>query len=173
MLMRTWRFLAVLLAALSTGASWCHVLELPAKLAWDGPLYVAVQNEPPGLYLGFGTVGAAVEVAAVLGVAGLAFLVRRRRPASRLTLAAAAALGAALLLWWLRIAPANAVMAAWTPDTVPADWLRWRDQWEYTHAANFVLKLVALGALVASVLAETPTAAVPASAAHARPRRVA
>ena len=156
MLVRNWRFGTLILVALSLGASFCHTLELPAKMQWDGPLYVAVQNEPPGLYIAFGTAGALIEVGAILAAAGLAFLVRERRPAFRLTLAGAICLASVLLIWWLLIAPANAVMAAWTPQTVPADWTRWREQWEYTHAANSVLKLIAFGALVASVLSETP-----------------
>jgi hypothetical protein len=57
MLIRTWRFATLVLVALSMGASYCHVLELPAKMQWDGPLYVQVQNEPPGLYIMFGLVG--------------------------------------------------------------------------------------------------------------------
>jgi hypothetical protein len=40
---------------------------------------------------------------------------------------------------------------------MPADWMRLRNQWEYTHAARAVLQIVALGALVFSILVEIPT----------------
>jgi hypothetical protein len=146
----------LILVAFSMGASFCHVLELPAKLQWSGQLYVAVQNEPPGLYIMFGTVGAVIEIAAILAAASLAYLVRRRQPAFRLSLVGAALLVVALISWAALIAPANSVMSLWTPETVPPDWTQWRDRWEFTHAADFVLKLAGFGALLASVLVETP-----------------
>jgi hypothetical protein len=51
----------------------------------------------------------------------------------------------------------NATMSPLTPETLPADWMRLRNQWEYTHAARAVLQIVALGALVFSILVEIPT----------------
>lgn len=40
--------------------------------------------------------------------------------------------------------------------TLPANWMTRRDQWECAHAARAVLQIVALAALVFSVLMETP-----------------
>jgi hypothetical protein len=34
--------------------------------------------------------------------------------------------------------------------------MRLRNQWEYTHAARAVLQVIALGALVLSIIVETP-----------------
>ena len=84
MLIRTWRLAAILLTALSMGAALAHLLELPAKIALDGPTWVTLLNTlyPPA----FGTVGATFEVLAVLSVTALAFLVRRRHPAFGWTL---------------------------------------------------------------------------------------
>jgi hypothetical protein len=48
----------------------------------------------------------------------------------------------------------NVRFATWVPESPPADWTRVRDQWEYSHAARFVLQLVGLGALVLSALAD-------------------
>ncbi|WP_461054419.1 hypothetical protein [Spirosoma arcticum] len=45
-----------------------------------------------------------------------------------------------------------------TPETLPIDWTSLRNQWEYTHAARAYLHIVALGALVISILVETPNA---------------
>jgi len=44
-----------------------------------------------------------------------------------------------------------------TAETLPADWMRLRDQWEFSHAARTVLQIIALGALVFSILIEVPT----------------
>jgi hypothetical protein len=48
-------------------------------------------------------------------------------------------------------------MVNWTPESLPANFEELRDQWEYTHAARAILQIFGLGALVLSVLAETPT----------------
>jgi hypothetical protein len=40
---------------------------------------------------------------------------------------------------------------------VPTVWMQLRNRWEYGHAAGFGVQLVGLGALVLSVLVETPT----------------
>lgn len=87
----------------------------------------------------------------------LAFLVRQRRPAFGWTLLAAAFLVTAHAAFWIWIAPVNATMETLTPETLPADWMRLRDHWEYTHAARAVLQTIALGALAFSILVETPT----------------
>lgn len=36
------------------------------------------------------------------------------------------------------------------------DWMQYRDQWEYAHAVNAVIKIIGLGLLTISVLVETP-----------------
>jgi hypothetical protein len=43
-----------------------------------------------------------------------------------------------------------------TLATLPAEWMELRRQWEYTRAARAILQIVALAALVWSVLDEVP-----------------
>jgi hypothetical protein len=45
-------------------------------------------------------------------------------------------------------------MVPLSPETLPLDWARLRDQWEFAHASRAILQVVALGALVISILAE-------------------
>ncbi len=78
------------------------------------------------------------------------FLVRERR-AFRWTLLAAFCLASAHAAWWLWVAPVNAALVPLTSETLPSDWTRLRDQWEYTHAARALLQIVALAALVFSM----------------------
>ena len=93
MLIRSWRFVTILLVALLLGLSFAHVLELPAKMQYDAALYVTLQKT---LYVAWGppNVGGILEPAAILATVSLAFLLRQRRPAFWLTLGA----GVALLL---------------------------------------------------------------------------
>jgi hypothetical protein len=154
MLLGTWRLVAIMLTALSMGTALAHLLEMPAKLNIGGAMWLTLLQTlyPPA----FGTVGAAFEVGAVVGVVILAFLVRRRPPAFGWTLLAAICLIATHAAFWIWVAPVNATMGPLTPETLPPDWMRLRNQWEYTHAARAVLQVIALGALVLSIIVETP-----------------
>jgi hypothetical protein len=153
MFLRTWRFITLILAALDMGMAFCHALELPAKMNYPPSLYVAVQHT---LYQAFGTIpGASVEIGAILSAVVLVFLVRKRRPAFQLTLAGALLLSVAFFVVWIMfVAPVNAEIAKWTVESVPPDWTRWRDQWEYSHATRFVLQLIGFGTLVLGLLLE-------------------
>jgi hypothetical protein len=71
-------------------------------------------------------------------------------------------LGGAILLvlafvsWIVFVLPMNVEFAQWLTNPVPADWTRYRDQWEYAHAVNALIKIIGLSLLVISVLVETP-----------------
>ncbi len=151
--MLTWiRLAALTLTALTTGLSFAHVLEMPAKLAYPPDVYVALQNS---LYVSFGppNVGAFVEPGAIVAVVVLAYLIRRRRPAFWLTVGAAFCLLLAFpVVFFIFTEPANAVFHAARPASVPADFARYREQWEYSHAARFVLHLAGFVLLALSVL---------------------
>jgi hypothetical protein len=147
---RTWRFITLLLVALTLGLSFAHTLEMPAKLGYDGALYVTLQQT---LYRWWGPplVGAFLEPGAVLATAVLAYRVRGQRPTFALTLAATLLLLLAFpVVFFLAVEPANAVFRQATPQAPPADWMRLRAQWEYGHATRFVLHLAAFAALLAS-----------------------
>jgi Domain of unknown function (DUF1772) len=145
------RLAALTLSALTLGLSFAHVLEMPAKLAYAPPVYVALQNS---LYVSFGLpgVGAFVEPAAIVATGLLAYRVRHRRGAFWLTVGAATCLLLAFpVVFFLFTDPANAVFQA-AVATVPPDFERYRIQWEYSHAARFVLHLAAFVLLARSVL---------------------
>lgn len=144
------RLAALTLSALTLGLSFAHVLEMPAKLAYAPAVYVALQNS---LYVSFGPprVGTFVEPGAILATGLLAYLVRRRRPAFWLTVGAEICLLLAFpVVFFLFTDPANAVFQG--AASVPPDFERYRIQWEYSHAARFVLQLAAFVLLARSVL---------------------
>ncbi|RCJ41239.1 DUF1772 domain-containing protein [Nostoc minutum NIES-26] len=156
MFLRMWRFTTIILTALLMGMTFCHVLELSAKMNYDGSLYVTVQNS---LYQQFGGpgIGAFMTLGAILTTAVLSFLVRKRRQVFYLTLTATVCLLLAFpVVFYLFTEPANIVFRNSTPESLPTDWMRLREQWEYSHAASFVLHLLAFSALVFSVLIEIP-----------------
>jgi hypothetical protein len=138
------------------GMTWCHVLELPAKMQYSATLYLTLHRT---LYVAFGppNIGAFVEVGAILAAAVLVFLVRQRRPAFWLTLLGTAALIAALVVYFHYVEPANVALKSMALEAPPVGWKAWRVQWEFGHAAHFLLHLIGFSALVLSVVLEAPT----------------
>jgi hypothetical protein len=156
MVLRVWRFITCILAALALTMESAHVLELPQKLRYDAPMYAAVNTT---LYRYFAIVGGIYQISAIVAAVVLAVLVRQRRPAFGWTLTGALCLLLAFGLWLTVVAPVNSEVAAAlgaAPASVPAVWMRLRYRWEYGHAAGFVVQLSGLCALVLSVLVETP-----------------
>jgi hypothetical protein len=156
MLLRAWRFITLLLAALALTMESAHVLELPQKMQYDAQMYSAINTT---LYRYFAIVGGVYQVGSIVAAAVLAFLVRKHQPSFGWTLAGALCLLLAFSIWLAVVAPVNGEVAEAlrsAPESVPAVWMQVRDRWEYGHVAGFVVQLVGLCALVLSVLVETP-----------------
>jgi hypothetical protein len=150
------RFVAIMLAALTLALSFCHLMQLPARMGWDQYLWVG-STVQGGLYVMFGSVGAVIDVACVIALALLAYFVREHgRPGFALALSAALLFALALVLWWVLVYPVNVELAKWVNGPVPADWTDYRSRWEWGHAIISLIELGGFGALVASVLADTP-----------------
>jgi hypothetical protein len=158
-LIKTIRFIALMLAALTLGLGFCHLMQLPSRLGWDQYLWVG-STVQGGLYSAFGSVGAVIFVATVIVLALLAYFVREHgRPGFALALVAAILFAAAFALWWVLVYPANVELAKWVNGPVPADWTDTRARWEWGHAIVALVELIGFAALVGSVLADTPSPA--------------
>ncbi|HET7447530.1 MAG TPA: DUF1772 domain-containing protein [Methyloceanibacter sp.] len=154
MLLKAVRFVAILLAALTLGMGFCHLLQFPSRMGWDQYLWVG-STVQGGLYSLFGSIGAVI-VATVIALALLAYFVREHaRPGFRLALAAAILFALALILWWVLVYPVNVELAKWVNGPVPSDWTAYRARWECGHAIISLLELAGFAALIASVLADT------------------
>lgn len=145
------------LAALGLAPGAAHVLELPVKMQYSPELYTAVTST---MYAFFGSVGGAVQVAAVVFAGWRAWLVRGTR-IFRLTLLGFLLLALSLILWGVLVAPVN---AEWgdaldaAPRSVPAVYAKLRPRWEYGHVAAFAAWLAGYCALQLSVLRESTRA---------------
>ncbi len=154
-MVRTWRFATLILAALGLTLGAAHVLELPPKMKYDAQMYAAVTST---LYLLFGSVGAAIQVGAILAAVVLTYSVRGTR-SFRQTLLGTLGLVLSLVLWFALVAPVN---SEWSrvihsaPASVPEVYLRLRPRWEWGHVAAFAAWLIGFTLLLLSVVAETP-----------------
>jgi len=153
MLVRIWRVVTLVLTALMLTLTSAHVLELPQKLAYDAPMYAAVNGT---LYRSFASVGAFYTLGALAMALGLVFLVRRRGATFRWTVAGAACLLLAFVTWLVVVAPVNWEIGRMAPEAVPGAWIRLRQRWELGHVAGFIATLAAFSLLVLSVVVETP-----------------
>lgn len=58
MFINTWRFITLILTALLMGTTFCHVLELPAKMDYPASLYMTLHRTLyVALYVAFGPPG--------------------------------------------------------------------------------------------------------------------
>ncbi|HON38731.1 MAG: hypothetical protein ACOX3E_11875 [Desulfomonilia bacterium] len=156
MLIQVWRFITLLLAALSLTMESAHVLELPQKMQYDAQMYTAVNST---LYRYFALVGGVYQVSSIMASFVLVFLIRRHRQTFIWTLAGATTLLLAFVIWIAVVAPVNAEVAEAhrsAPETVPALWMQLRNRWEYGHAAGFIVQLIGYCALLISVIREIP-----------------
>lgn len=151
MALKVWRFATFMLTAVAMAAAVGHLMELPAKMDYDASLYVMLHRT---LYPNFGRIAGVAEILAVLAAVALAWRLRGDRAACGPAVFAAACLVSAHIVFWVLVQPANATMAGWEHDQIPGDWTRWRNRWEYAHAARAGLIVLALGAQVISLLRE-------------------
>jgi hypothetical protein len=148
-----WRFVTILLVALTLGLSFAHTLEIPAKMLYEGDLYMTIQrtlyaaSTPPNI-------GGFVEPAAIIATVILCVAVRRRKRAFWLTATAAVALLLAFpVVYFIFVEPVNEILR--TTSAIPANWTELRIHWETGQAARGLLQLIALSLLLLSVLFET------------------
>jgi hypothetical protein len=144
--LRVLRFLSVLFTAIVLGAGLAHLFELPNKINLTREKYLTVQQ----IYSGWALIGIAL-IGALILTAALAVAVRKDPKLFPLTLTAMLCLGGSLLIFFAFTYPANQQTNNWT--FLPSNWQELRKQWEYSHAVNAVLYLIALSTLVWSLLA--------------------
>src|SRR6476619_69986 len=97
--LRTARFVVILLAALSLGVGIGHLMQLPARMAWDQYLWVG-STVQGGTYALSGPLGMLLPIATIIALIVLALLMRRNVAAGvAFTVAAAAMFAIGLLIW--------------------------------------------------------------------------
>jgi hypothetical protein len=144
-MLRTLYFLAVMLTAIAMSLAMAHLAELPNKIDIGAAHYLIVQRN----YDNWAVLGLIVP-ASFLSVAALTFMLRGTGAPFTLALLALLLLVGELVAFWGFIFPVNQATQNWT--MLPDNWEVLRIRWEYAHAVRAVLYVLALGALVMSVL---------------------
>ncbi len=144
---------SLLLAALSLGPSFAHVLEAPPRLfVWTPELWreATVFN---GQFAFFAKIGGPLDVTAILAACFLSYLLANERPAFRFALAGAVFFAGGLAAWFTLVAPANAILATWKPGPIPPDFEAVRLRWETGHMVVAALKVLGFGSISIALLA--------------------
>lgn len=139
------RFLSLLLTSVTLSAGLAHLFALPNKIHLSREDYLVAQQ----IYRGWALLGI-VMFAALLLTLSLTVAVRRLPKVFPLTLTALVCMAASLVVFFVFTYPANEMTQNWT--VLPDGWRALRAQWEYSHAAGAGLSLVAMAALIWSVL---------------------
>ena len=145
MLVKTVRLLAVVSVALCLVPAGAHFFQLANKMSLSPAEYMTVQK----IYAGWSFFGIAI-IAALLLTLMHTFMVRDDRTAFSLSLTAILCLAATQVIFWMFTYPMNVATNNWT--TTPENFEVVRRQWEYSHAVNAVLTVVAFVAIIMSVL---------------------
>jgi hypothetical protein len=152
MAFRIARFVVIMLAALSLSVGIGHLMQLPARMAWDQYLWVG-STVQGGTYALSGPLGVLLQVVTIVALIVLALLLRRHGAGGlAFTIAAAAMFAIGLLIWWVLVYPVNVELAKWVNGPVPDDWADWRGLWEWGQAANGLAQFAGFAVLIASVL---------------------
>jgi hypothetical protein len=139
------QFLALLLNALALVPAGAHLFALANKIGLSAEQYFIVQN----IYRGWALFGI-VLFSALLADLVLAISLRRRGTPFVCALVAFLCIALTLVIFFTWTFPANQATQNWT--AIPANWEQLRRQWEYSHAANALVTLVAYCSVVLSVL---------------------
>ena len=118
MVIRGWRFVTLILAALALTMESAHVLELPQKMQYGAQMYSAVNTS---LYRYFAIVDGVYQVGSIIAAEVLAFMVRKRMTFT-LTLIGFFCLLLAFGVWLAVVAPVNSDVAdalRSAPESVP------------------------------------------------------
>lgn len=134
---RTIQFFAILVTALALIPSGAHLAALPNKIGMVEVEYFTAQRS----YTGWAILGWLWPIALALNLL-LAVTSRAQRRPFRFALLASLCfvLMFAIFLVWTQ--PANQATQNWV--TIPANWEALRRQWEYSHAVNAAIAVLAV-----------------------------
>src|SRR5262245_38034852 len=136
MLLESVRLVTIVMVALCLVPAGAHFFELANKMSLSPAEYMTVQK----IYAGWSLFGIPIITALLLTLIHT-FMVRHHRRAFKLSLSAALCLAVTQLIFWRFTYPINVASNNWT--VTPETFETARRQWEYSHAVNAVLTLVA------------------------------
>jgi hypothetical protein len=138
-------FVALLATAIALGGALAHAFEFFHKMAMSQEDYFITQQ----IYAGWNRL-AFVLLFELLGTIGVIVLYRHSPAVMWPAMAALIFFLASQVVFWIWTFPANVATNIWTEQ--PENWAQLRQQWEVSHFAGAVFQLLAMSALIISLL---------------------
>ena len=139
-------FFALVFTAIYLAPGVSHLASLPNKIDMGQQAYYSAQQA----YRGWALFGVALALAGAANL-WLALANWRRGISPALPIASVVLLLAGFGVFLVWVYPANAATQNWF--SVPSNWIAWRRQWEYGHAASAVLSFAAFCCTALAALA--------------------
>lgn len=154
MILHLLQFVSLLLVALGMGLSSSHALQWTPKAKLPGNIFLIIQKN---LYLNYGPASAILEIVSSVSCLAILALLPQGTIAFLFTLIGFIFLSLMFIVWAAFIQPINRQVSTWKEDSLPSNWAQYgRGRWHTLHLIRLALAIVALGALIASVLIERP-----------------
>jgi hypothetical protein len=156
-MIRIVRFFALLFTALALSTTSAHVLEMPQKMHYTKELYSAVNTS---MYKYFAVIGGIYCIGAILFSIGLVFLTHKYRQSYFWAIAGSFFNVLWLISWLSIVLPVNNTISSTlqtNPLVIPDSWMTLKYRWEIGHVIGFIFHLLALSALIISVLTNDPS----------------
>lgn len=146
-----WQFINIFLLCLVTGVFWGTWLGLSRSMtSLSTTTFLEVAHAMIG---NLGTIMAILMPAAILSTLPVLYLLSRRRPkAFYTTLVGLMLFVLALLITLLVEVPLDLKFAQWTAATLPSDWQRLRDRWEFWHVVRSWVSVFGLALILGAAL---------------------
>jgi hypothetical protein len=138
-------FISLFFTALALCPYAAHLMAFPNKMQMGKEEYFIAQQ----IYSGWSYSSVLIFISFLSSVV-LSVLVKDQNIVLRYALGAAFCIGMSLMVFFVFTFPANQVTENWTLQ--PQYWKSLRTQWEYSHAFNAILYMVAEALLIMSVL---------------------
>jgi hypothetical protein len=138
-------FTSLFFTALALCPYVAHLMAFPNKMEMSKEEYFIAQQ----IYSGWSYSAVLIFISFVSTIV-LSIVARDYDRVLRFSLAASFCIGMSLMVFFVFTFPANQITHSWT--TQPQSWENLRIQWEYSHAFNAILYMVAEALLIMSVL---------------------
>jgi hypothetical protein len=143
--LRSLYFLSLFFTALALVPAGAHLMELANKMRLPAADYRTVQQ----IYRGWSFAGILV-IAALVSTLLLVLALRGQAWSFYPALVAVVCVVLTQVVFWSLTFPVNRQTHNWT--MLPENWIELRARWEYSHAASAVLTIIAIVALIVSLL---------------------
>jgi hypothetical protein len=139
------KFANIFLLGLVSGVSFSHLLQRGPKKKLPGAHFLAVQQV---LLRNYGPAIGGLEVASIVATLAMVIATWDKLVVPFLAVLASSCVLVMVMIWAVWINPINKTVNSWTPESLPSNWLDFRDRWHFLHTIRLMLSMIAYSAVI-------------------------